>query len=241
MQAGDKAALARLISLVEEESPQSAEIMGLIGTPSRYTFRVGITGMGGSGKSTLIDRLVVCYRNKGLSVGVISVDPTSLVSGGALLGDRIRMQQHYLDKGVFIRSMATRGSYGGLCKAVDNTLKLLEASQKDIILIETTGVGQTETDIVRVADLVVVGLVPDYGDSIQLMKGDLIAISDIVVINKADRPEAEMLANAVREELAYSPKKEKQSVMITRALGDAGIEELFEEIERRRMVKDESG
>ena len=234
---GDRASLARLISLIERESPEVPEIMELVTPHSQKSFRIGITGLAGAGKSTLIDKLVTLYRKNGSTVGVIAVDPSSPITGGAVLGDRIRMQQHYLDRDVFIRSMATRGCYGGLCKAIDNAVKLVEAYRRDILFIETTGVGQTETDISRLADTVVLILVPGFGDSIQLMKAGLIEIADIVVINKADREGADILANQVRDELSYSSKNKEQSVLLAEASNDIGIEDLYQEIEKRRGIR----
>jgi LAO/AO transport system kinase len=234
---GDKSALAQLLSLIERESPEVPEIMELVSPSLHQGNRIGITGMAGAGKSTLIDKLTTQYRNKGSTLGIIAIDPSSLISGGAVLGDRIRMQKHYLDSGVFIRSMATRGCHGGLNKSVDNAAKLMDASGKDIIIIETTGVGQTETDIISVADIVVMVLVPGFGDSIQLMKAGLIEIADIIVINKADREEADVLASQIRDELLYSPRKTQQSIVMTQALNDMGVQELYQEIERRRDEK----
>jgi LAO/AO transport system kinase len=234
---GDKSALAQLLSLIERESPEVPEIMELVSPSLHKGNRIGITGMAGAGKSTLIDKLTTQYRNKGSTLGIIAIDPSSLISGGAVLGDRIRMQKHYLDSGVFIRSMATRGCHGGLNKSVDNAAKLMEASGKDIIIIETTGVGQTETDIISVADIVVMVLVPGFGDSIQLMKAGLIEIADIIVVNKADREEADVLASQIRDELLYSPRKTQQSIVMTQALNDMGVQELYQEIERRRDEK----
>ena len=235
---GDKASLAQLISLIERESPEVPAIMGLVSPFSLKAYRVGITGLAGAGKSTLVDKLTTFYRNQGCTVGIIAVDPSSVITGGAVLGDRIRMQQHYLDEGVFIRSMATRGCYGGLCKAVEDVVKLMNASGKDILIIETTGIGQTETDITRVADVVVMVLTPGFGDSIQLMKAGLIEIADIIVVNKADREGADILANEIRDELNYSTRKTDQSVIMVQASNDIGVAELFEEIEKRRKSKE---
>jgi LAO/AO transport system kinase len=234
MRQGDKASLAHLISLIERESPEVPEIMELVSPFLNKAYRIGITGLAGAGKSTLIDKLTALYRGRGLSVGIIAVDPSSQISRGAFLGDRIRMQQHYLDERVFIRSMATRGCFGGLCRPIENAVKLIDASGKNVIFIETTGVGQTETDIVRVADIVVLVLVPGFGDSIQLMKAGLIEIGDIIVINKADREGADSLAEAIRDELQYSGRKHKQSILLIQAINDTGLEVLFKEIEKRR-------
>jgi LAO/AO transport system kinase len=231
---GDKSSLARLISLIEKESPEVPDIMEVVSSRSNAAYRIGITGLAGAGKSTLVDKLITSYRQSKMTVGVIAVDPSSLITGGAILGDRIRLQKHYLDGGVFIRSMATRGCYGGLCKAVDNTVKLMEASGKEVIFIETTGVGQTETEIASTADVVVMLLVPGFGDSIQLMKAGLIEIADIIVINKADREGAEVLANEVRDEMKYSTKSSGQTVILVEAANDIGVHEVYEELEKRR-------
>lgn len=237
---GNKNALARLISLVEQDSPIVPEIMEAISQNPRRAYRIGITGVGGAGKSTLIDKLIHVIRRKGLTVGIVAIDPSSVLTGGAILGDRIRMQDHYLDQGVFIRSMATRGCYGGLCQAAFNTVKLVEASGKDIVLIETTGVGQTETEIIKLADLVVMVLVPGYGDSIQLMKAGLIEISDIIVINKADRDDTDIFRMHVEDEIMYSARGEMPALLLTQAHKGIGIEELYQEIEKRVKGKRKS-
>ena len=218
MLAGAKTSLAHLITLVEEESPDVPEIMEMISPHLCKAYRIGITGPTGAGKSTL------------------ALDPSSAITGGAVLGDRIRMQQHYLDDGVFIRSMATRGSYGGLSRAASATVNLLDASGKDIIMIETTGVGQTEVSITQLADTVVVVLVPGFGDSIQLMKAGLVEIADILVINKADREGAENLAIELRDTLRLSPSKAEPPIIMSQATNNIGIEELYQELEKRRNV-----
>jgi LAO/AO transport system kinase len=237
---GDKTSLAQLISLIERESPEVPEIMGLVSPLSLKSFRIGITGLAGAGKSTLIDKLTTLYRSQGKTVGILAIDPSSVITGGAILGDRIRMQQHYLDPGVYIRSMATRGCYGGLCKPVDDVVKLMNASGKNILIIETTGVGQTETDIMRVADVIVMALTPGFGDSIQLMKAGLIEIADIIVINKADLDGADILENEIRDELSYSTRKTDRAVLKVQASNDIGMNELFQEIEKRRNLKQDT-
>lgn len=233
---GDKPSLAQLISLIERESPEVSDVMGLVSPFPLKVYRIGITGLAGAGKSTLVDKLTTFYRKQNFTVSIIAVDPSSVITGGAVLGDRIRMQQHFLDEGVFIRSMATRGCHGGLCKAVEYASKLINASGQDILIIETTGIGQTETEITKVADVVVMVLTPGYGDSIQLMKAGLIEIADIIVVNKADREGADILVNEIRDELKYNTCKKGQSVMMVQASNDIGIAELFEEIEKRRHI-----
>lgn len=233
MLAGAKTSLAQLITLVEEESPDVPKILEMISPHLRKAYCIGITGPPGSGKSTLIDKLAAIIRSKGLSAGIIAVDPSSAITGGAVLGDRIRMQQHYLDDGVFIRSMATRGSYGGLSNAVGATVNLLDASGEDIIIIETAGVGQTEVGITEIADTVVVVLVPGFGDSIQLMKAGLVEIADIVVINKADREGAEDLATELEATFMLSPSKIEHPIIMCQATNGIGIDELYQELEKR--------
>jgi len=236
MLAGSKTSLAHLITLVEEGSLDTSEIESLIRPHLHKAYRIGITGPTGVGKSTLIDRLVAIIRSKGLSVGIIAVDPSSIITGGAVLGDRIRMQQHYLDDGVFIRSMATRGSYGGLSQAVSTTVNLLDASGKDLVIIETTGVGQTEGDITKVADTVVVVLVPGFGDSIQLMKAGLLEIADIVVVNKIDCGGAENLAVTIRDTLQFGPRRAQLPIIMAQATTNVGVKELYQELEKCRNM-----
>jgi LAO/AO transport system kinase len=181
-----------------------------------------------------VDKLTKMARGKGLAVGIIAVDPSSPISGGAVLGDRIRMQQHYLDEGVFIRSMASRGSYGGLSRAVAPTVQILDAFGEDIIIIETIGVGQTELGIREVAHVVVLVLVPGYGDSIQLMKAGLLEVADIIVVNKADQGDAERLANELRTTLLPSTRGLERTIVTTQAINNIGIEELYRQIDKRR-------
>lgn len=236
MLSGSRVSLARLITMVEEGSSDSPQIEDLIRPHLRKVYRIGITGPTGAGKSTIIDRLITIIRGNGLSVGIILVDPSSAITGGAVLGDRIRMQQHYLDEGVFIRSMATRGSYGGLSKAVETTAKLLDASGKDLVIIETTGVGQTDVSITEIADTVVVVLVPGFGDSIQLMKAGLVEIADIVVVNKADYEGAENLVSELRDTLSLNPKHVEPSIIKTEATNNIGVEELYYELGKRKSI-----
>ena len=229
---GENVSLSRVISLVENESSQVPEIMKLIAPHLGKAHCIGITGPPGVGKSTLIDKLTALMRKQGLKVGIIAVDPSSPFTGGAVLGDRIRMQQHYLDDGVFIRSMATRGSMGGLPQTASSVIKLLDASGKDIILVETVGVGQSEVDIMEKTDTVLVILCPESGDAIQTMKAGLFEIADIFVVNKADNPGADNFVHDIQAMLQLrEPSWWNIPVVATEAVNDIGIEELYKQIQ----------
>ena len=243
MLAGNEASLARLITLVEREATEVPQIMSRIYPNLGKAYSVGFTGPPGAGKSSLVDRLTAVIRGNGGTVGIIACDPSSPFSGGAVLGDRIRMQQHYVDKGVFIRSLATRDSRGGLSRAARGVVKLMDASGKDFVLVETVGVGQTELDIVEAADTTVVVLVPEAGDAIQTMKAGLLEIADIFVVNKADREGADGLVAELEKMLHQSPKQEwwQVPVLMTQATRDIGIRELYESIVKHREALEQTG
>lgn len=243
MLTGDQRALARLVSAVEGESTDVPEIMQRITPTLGRAYCVGITGPPGAGKSTITDRLTAHARQQGKTVGIIAVDPTSPFSGGAILGDRIRMQQHYLDAGVYIRSMASRGHHGGLSRAAKGVIKLLDAFGKSLIIVETVGVGQTELDIVAAADTTVLILVPESGDAIQTIKAGIMEIADLFVINKADRDGAERLQRDLQMMLhvRHASAGWCPPVLSTQAHQDIGIVELYEAIADHRRKLSTTG
>ncbi len=217
VRAGNVRAASRLITLLENH-PGNREVLRLLKSTSRGATVIGVTGYPGAGKSTVIDRLVSFYRRQGLKVGVLAVDVSSSVTGGALLGDRIRMQEHALDRGVYIRSMATRGHHGGLAQATGDAALVLEAAGYEVILIETIGVGQNEVDIVNLAHTVVAVVAPGLGDEVQAMKAGLLEVAHIVVVNKGDLPGADSTLRDLRE---WCP-----NVLRTVATTGEGISEL---------------
>ena len=204
---GDPRAVARAISLIEDESPQGAALVRRIFPSTGKAYLIGITGSPGAGKSTLVDRLIGELRRSGRTIGVIAVDPTSPYTGGAILGDRVRMQAHVADSGVFIRSMATRGNLGGLARATAEAALVLDAAGKDIVLIETVGVGQDEVDIVRTADISIVTVVPGTGDEVQALKAGIMEIADIFVVNKADREGADRTVASIEATVRSAPSR----------------------------------
>ena len=237
---GNQRVLSRIMTLLEQRDPAAAAVMQQIDPHTGRAYTVGITGPPGVGKSTIVDRLTELLRQQGHRVGIIAVDPNSPFSGGALLGDRIRMQRHYLDAGVFIRSVSTRGQSGGLPRTVKSLVRLLDAAGKDVILVETVGVGQTELGIMGVADTVLVALVPESGDSIQTLKAGVMEIADIFLVNKSDREGANRMAASVTAmlQMAAEPAQRVPPVLLTQAEGGQGIAELWAAIaEHRRFME----
>ena len=228
LRAGDARALARAISIVENRVPGWSDLLKALFPHTGHARVIGLTGAPGAGKSTLVDQLARFARKQNQTVGIIAVDPTSPYTGGAILGDRIRMQDHFADAGIYIRSMATRGSLGGLARTTADVATVLDASGRDVILIETVGVGQAEVDIVRLAEITVVILVPGMGDDVQTIKAGIMEIADIFVINKSDRDGAENVEKEIRalQSLAMRSDGWTPPIVKTVASEGAGIEDL---------------
>jgi GTPase len=219
---GDVRSLARAISVIEDQRPEAAALLKALFPFSGKARVLGMTGAPGAGKSTLVDQLAREYRGKGRTVGIIAVDPTSPYTGGAILGDRIRMQAHHADPGTYIRSMATRGFLGGLARATTDVTTVLDASGKDVVMIETVGVGQDEVDIVRLADVTVVILVPGMGDDVQTIKAGIMEIADIFVINKSDREGAERVEREIRAMQSLAIRKDAWTPPIVKTVATEG-------------------
>ena len=241
---GDRRAVARIITLIENNAPDKETLLSELFPHTGRSFILGVTGSPGAGKSSLVDSMTGYFRKQGLTIGIIAVDPTSPFSGGAILGDRIRMQEHALDKGVFIRSMGTRGSLGGLARATKEAIKVLDAYGRDIILVETVGVGQSELDIMGTADTTMVVLNPGTGDSIQTIKAGIMEIADIFVVNKCDRDGADKTAAEVNSMLDLGHGQNpnwRPPVVMTSTLDGRGIPELLAAIDKHREFANSSG
>ena len=241
--AGEQRALSRVISMLERGDSAAVDVMRQVDSQTGHAYTLGITGPPGAGKSTIVDQLTRHLRDQDMRVGIVAVDPTSPFSGGALLGDRIRMQRHYLDTGVFIRSIATRGQVGGLPRIVKGVARALDAAGYDVVIVETVGVGQTELGIMGVADTVAVALIPEAGDSIQALKAGIMEIADIYVVNKADRDGADQMAASVTAMLHMSLTTPEwvPPVMLTSAHTGSGISELWQKLEEHRAFLESSG
>lgn len=241
---GDPRAIARAITVIENDLIEAQRLISMLYIHTGKAHIIGITGPGGAGKSTLVGKIANELRIRGKTIGIVAVDPTSPFSGGAFLGDRIRMQDLSTDEGVFIRSMATRNNPGGLARATKDAVRILDASGKDVILIETVGAGQSEVDVAKIAHTIVVVLAPDFGDEIQAIKAGLMEIGDIFVINKADRQNANRAVTAIETMLELSNKGPswKPIVIKTIALRGEGVLELLDKIEEHReyLTEDKS-
>ena len=240
--AGDKLTLSRTLSQLESGDPEASAVLQAVDPHTGGAYTLGITGPPGVGKSTIVDRLTQLLRQRGLSVGIIAVDPTSPFTGGAILGDRIRMQRHYLDGGVFIRSVATRGQSGGLPRIVKGMVRLLDAAGTDVVLVETVGVGQSELGIMGVADTVLVVIMPESGDGIQALKAGIMEIADIYLVNKADQNGANQMVVAIKAMLQLTPDRPPWDtpVLLSQARSNEGIEELWATVQEHRQFLDTS-
>jgi LAO/AO transport system kinase len=242
IRSGDRRALARAITLVESSDPLAYDLIRELYPQTGRSYAIGVTGPPGVGKSSLISALVRHVRARDASVGVITVDPSSPFTKGALLGDRIRLADHFLDPEVFIRSMGTRGHLGGLAEATLQAALVLDAAGKDLVFLETVGAGQSEVEIISIADTVLLVLMPGSGDSIQALKAGIMEIPDVIAVNKCDHPAAKTMVNEVRSILALDPEREWQPpIVLTEAVRGEGIEELWAEIEGHRRHLEEGG
>jgi len=240
--AGDRRALARSISLVEDGEPDGAAIVRRVYPSTGRAASVGVTGPPGVGKSSLVGALVGHARELGRRVGVVSVDPSSPFTQGALLGDRIRLADHFLDPDVYIRSMGTRGHLGGLAEATLQALLLVDASGKDVVFLETVGTGQSEVEVVGIADVVLLVLMPGSGDAVQALKAGIMEIPDVIVVNKSDHPQATTMLQEVRSIVALDPVRDRRpAILATEALRGEGVAELWDALEARRAGLAERG
>ncbi len=240
---GDRRMMARAISMIENEDKDKHRILSALFPHTGKAYVIGITGAPGAGKSSLVDRLLSILRSRGLTVGVIAVDPTSPFTGGAILGDRIRMQEHALDKDVFIRSMGTRGSLGGLSRATKDAIQVLDASGKDVVVVETVGVGQSEVDIIKYADTTLVVLTPAGGDSVQTIKAGIMEIADVFVVNKADLPGADRTVAEINImlDLGGATRPWRPPIVRTVTIDGSGTDEMYAAILRHSEYLKESG
>lgn len=243
LMAGDRRTAAKMITVIENDAPEKQDLMAQIYPHTGRAYILGVTGSPGAGKSSLVDEIIKKIRGEDLKVGIIAVDPSSPISGGALLGDRIRMQEHALDRGVFIRSMGTRGCLGGLARATKDAVKVLDAFGCDVVLVETVGVGQSELDIMHYADTTVVVLTPGAGDHIQIIKAGIMEIANLFVINKADLGGTRRIVNDVGAMLDMSPRYNgwRPPVLTTSTIEVTGLDELWAKIKEHRDYIRNSG
>jgi len=242
VRAADRRALARAITLVENRDPLAAEVIAAVYPETGRAAMLGVTGPPGVGKSSLVSALIRHLRPRGTSVGVISVDPSSPFTQGALLGDRIRLADHFLDRDVFIRSMGTRGHLGGLAEATLQAALVLDAAGKDVLFLETVGAGQSEVEIVTIADTILLVLMPGSGDSIQALKAGIMEIPDVIAVNKRDHPAAQTMANEVRSVLSLDPDRDwDPPIVLTEATRGEGVDELWVAVEAHRAHLVETG
>jgi LAO/AO transport system kinase len=242
VRSGDRLALARAITLVENHDPLAYDVVADLYPETGKAYAVGLTGPPGVGKSSLISSLLRHVRRQEIEVGVVSVDPSSPFSHGALLGDRIRLADHFLDPGVFIRSMGTRGHLGGLAEATLQAMLVLDAAGKELVLLETVGTGQSEVEVIGIADTVVLVLMPGSGDAVQALKAGIMEIPDVIAINKMDHPAAKTMLNEVRSILALDRNREwRPPIVLTEATRGENVAELWEKIAAHRAYLEESG
>jgi LAO/AO transport system kinase len=242
VRSGDRRALARAITLVENSDPLAYELVRELYPETGRAYSVGITGPPGVGKSTLIAALIRHLRAQDKTIGVVSVDPSSPFTKGALLGDRIRLADHFLDPGVFIRSMGTRGHLGGIAEATLQALLVLDAAGRDLLFLETVGTGQSEVEVIGVADTVVLVLMPGSGDSVQALKAGIMEIPDVIVVNKRDHPAAKTMLNEVRSILSLDRERAwRPPIVLTEALKSEGIEELWDKVAEHRAHLESNG
>jgi LAO/AO transport system kinase len=238
---GDRRALARTISLVEDGDPLAYGVVADLYPHTGSAYSVGVTGPPGVGKSSLVSALIRHVRERDLTVGVVSVDPSSPFTHGALLGDRIRLSDHFLDPEVFIRSMGTRGHLGGLAEAALQALLVLDAAGKDLVFLETVGAGQSEVEVIGIADTVLLVLMPGSGDAVQALKAGIMEIPDVIAINKMDHPAAKTMLNEVRSILALDRSDWNPPIVLTEAVRDEHVPELWEKVEEHRAFLEQSG
>ncbi|MFC7621821.1 methylmalonyl Co-A mutase-associated GTPase MeaB [Microlunatus sp. GCM10028923] len=244
LRAGDRRLLARVLSAIEDDAPVLRDLAAALAPATGHAYVIGLTGAPGVGKSSVTTELIGALRDRGDRVGVLAVDPSSPFSGGALLGDRVRMQEHALDDGVFIRSMASRGHLGGLSAAAPQALRGFDAAGYDVVLVETVGVGQSEVEVARIADACVVLLAPGMGDGVQAAKAGVLEIGDLFVVNKADRDGAQSLIRELRGMVALAetgPDDWKPPIVRTVAVTGEGIAELVERLDRFRAEAERTG